>query len=75
MNKKIKLIILFISAITMQMSAQERQPAGMIRGQTLTVKVHNIKPVGGNLMVDVFNSETGFPDVYFKGEKFKSPIP
>jgi multimeric flavodoxin WrbA/uncharacterized protein (DUF2141 family) len=37
--------------------------------QRLTVGVHNIKPVGGNLMVGVFNSETGFPDVYFKGAK------
>jgi uncharacterized protein (DUF2141 family) len=37
--------------------------------QTLTVKVHNIEPVGGNLMVGVFNSEAGFPDVYFKGAK------
>jgi hypothetical protein len=32
MNKKIKLIILFISVITMQLSAQEHQPAGVIRG-------------------------------------------
>jgi uncharacterized protein (DUF2141 family) len=36
--------------------------------QTLTVKVHNIKSVSGNLMVGVFNSETGFPDVYYKGK-------
>jgi uncharacterized protein (DUF2141 family) len=37
--------------------------------QKLTVEVHNIKPISGNLMVGVFNSETGFPDVYYKGEK------
>ena len=40
-------------------------------GQTLTVKVHSIKPVLGNLMVGVFNDENGFPDVYYKGEKVK----
>lgn len=40
-----------------------------IYAQTLTVKVHNIKPVSGNLMVGVFNSEAGFPDVYFRGAK------
>jgi uncharacterized protein (DUF2141 family) len=37
--------------------------------QTLTVRVHNIKPVSGNLMVGVFNSETGFPDIYFRGTR------
>jgi uncharacterized protein (DUF2141 family) len=37
--------------------------------QTLTVSVHNIKPVAGNLMAGVFNSETGFPDAYYKGAK------
>jgi uncharacterized protein (DUF2141 family) len=40
-----------------------------IYAQTLTVKVHNIKPVSGNLMVGVFNSKAGFPDVYFRGTK------
>jgi uncharacterized protein (DUF2141 family) len=39
--------------------------------QKLTVRVHNINPVSGNLMVGVFNRETGFPDVYYKGEKIK----
>jgi uncharacterized protein (DUF2141 family) len=38
-------------------------------GQTLTVRVSNIKPVSGNLMVGVFNRENGFPDVYYKGIK------
>ena len=40
-----------------------------LHAQTLTVSVHNIKPVSGNLMVGVFNSEIGFPDVYYKGGK------
>ncbi|MDR3351178.1 MAG: DUF2141 domain-containing protein [Prevotellaceae bacterium] len=39
--------------------------------QKLTVKVNNIKPVSGNLMVGVFNDETGFPDTYYKGENIK----
>ena len=39
--------------------------------QKLTVSVHNIKPVSGNLMVGVFNKEDGFPDVCYKGEKIK----
>jgi uncharacterized protein (DUF2141 family) len=37
--------------------------------QTLTVKVNNIKQVSGNMMIGVFNRETGFPDVYCKGER------
>ena len=40
-----------------------------IYAKTLTVSVHNIKQVSGNLMVGVFNDENGFPDVYYKGEK------
>jgi uncharacterized protein (DUF2141 family) len=40
-----------------------------LSAQTLTVKVHNINPISGNLMVGVFNREAGFPDVYFKGKK------
>jgi uncharacterized protein (DUF2141 family) len=39
--------------------------------RTLTVKVSNIKQITGNLMVGVFNNETDFPDVYFKGLKVK----
>jgi uncharacterized protein (DUF2141 family) len=37
--------------------------------QKLTVKVHNIHPISGYLMVGVFNTEHGFPDVYYKGVK------
>ncbi|MDR1455778.1 MAG: DUF2141 domain-containing protein [Tannerella sp.] len=37
--------------------------------QKLTVSVHNIKPVSGNLMVGIFNSGKEFPDVYYKGVK------
>lgn len=39
--------------------------------QKLTVCVHNVKPVSGNLAVGVFNREAGFPDVYFKGASVK----
>ncbi|MDR1130711.1 MAG: DUF2141 domain-containing protein [Prevotellaceae bacterium] len=45
--------------------------AGSLFARTLTVKVSNIRQITGNLMVGVFNSETGFPDVYFKGAKVK----
>jgi uncharacterized protein (DUF2141 family) len=44
---------------------------GSLCAQKLTVRVSSIKPVSGNLMVGIFNTETGFPDVYFKGEKIK----
>jgi uncharacterized protein (DUF2141 family) len=37
--------------------------------QTLTVKVSNINPISGNLMVGVFNDEHSFPDIHFKGTK------
>jgi uncharacterized protein (DUF2141 family) len=45
--------------------------AGMssLCAQKLTVKVSNINPVSGNLMVGVFNKEHGFPDTYYKGVK------
>jgi uncharacterized protein (DUF2141 family) len=45
--------------------------AGMssLYAQKLTVKVNNISPVSGNLMVGLFNSERGFPDEYYKGVK------
>ncbi|MDR1169694.1 MAG: DUF2141 domain-containing protein [Prevotellaceae bacterium] len=42
---------------------------GSLCAQKLTVKVHNIHPVSGNLMVGVFNTERGFPDVYYRGVK------
>jgi uncharacterized protein (DUF2141 family) len=42
-----------------------------LHAQKLKVKANNIKQLTGNLMVGVFNSETDFPDVYFKGAKVK----
>ena len=56
--KKILLLLLFCFAKMSSLCAQN-----------LTVKVHNINPVSGNLMVGVFNSERDFPDVYYKGVK------
>jgi uncharacterized protein (DUF2141 family) len=59
-NKRITLLLLcFVAAIS------------SLHAQKLTVKVSGIKPVSGYLMVGVFNSETGFPDSYYKGEKIK----
>ncbi|MDR0604478.1 MAG: DUF2141 domain-containing protein [Bacteroidales bacterium] len=59
MNKRITLLLLLFCF------------AGVasLYAQTLTIRIHNIKPVSGNLMVGVFNSGTGFPDVYYKGYK------
>jgi uncharacterized protein (DUF2141 family) len=54
-----KAVLLFLSGF-----------AGMtLHAQTLTVKVHQIRPVSGNLMVGVFNTERGFPDDYYRGIK------
>jgi uncharacterized protein (DUF2141 family) len=41
----------------------------LLFAQKLTVRVNNINPLSGNLMVGVFNRENGFPDVYYKGIK------
>jgi uncharacterized protein (DUF2141 family) len=45
---------------------------GTLCAQTLTVRVSNIRPIAGNLVVGVFNSEAGFPDVYYKGKQLKA---
>lgn len=55
--KKAVLLLLF-SFVGMSLFAQQ-----------LTVKVHHIHPVSGNLMVGVFNTGRGFPDDYYRGVK------
>ena len=61
MNKRItfSLLLLYFAGIS------------PLFAQTLTVRVNNIKPVSGNLMIGVFNSATDFPNVYYKGERIK----
>ncbi|MDR0370944.1 MAG: DUF2141 domain-containing protein [Prevotellaceae bacterium] len=58
MKKSMVLLLIFVFA-----------GIGSLYAQKLTVRVHNINPVSGNLMVGVFNSEHNFPDIYFKGAK------
>jgi uncharacterized protein (DUF2141 family) len=41
----------------------------LLYAQKLTVRVNGIKTVSGDLMVGIFNSESSFPDVYYKGIK------
>ncbi|MDR0606277.1 MAG: DUF2141 domain-containing protein [Bacteroidales bacterium] len=61
MNKRItlSLLLLYFAGIS------------PLCAQTLTVRVNNIKPVSGNLMIGVFNSAANFPNVYYKGERIK----
>jgi uncharacterized protein (DUF2141 family) len=42
---------------------------GNLFAGTLTVRVENIDPGKGHLMVGIFNSEGNFPDDYYKGQR------
>jgi uncharacterized protein (DUF2141 family) len=45
--------------------------AGSLLAQTLTIRVENIEPDKGYLMVGVFNNKSNFPDNYFQGQRIK----
>jgi uncharacterized protein (DUF2141 family) len=44
---------------------------GSLLAQTLTIRIENIEPDKGYLMVGVFNNKSDFPDNYFQGQKIR----
>jgi uncharacterized protein (DUF2141 family) len=44
---------------------------GGLFAQTLTIRIENIEPDKGYLMVGVFNNKNNFPDNYFQRQKIK----
>jgi uncharacterized protein (DUF2141 family) len=57
LKKNAILLFLFIMAI------------GNLFAGTLTIRVENVEPGKGHLMVGIFNDEKNFPDDYFKGQR------
>jgi uncharacterized protein (DUF2141 family) len=44
---------------------------GDLFAQTLTIRIENIEPGKGYLMVGVFNNKNDFPDNYFQGQRIR----
>jgi uncharacterized protein (DUF2141 family) len=44
---------------------------GALFAQTLTIRVENIEPDKGYLMVGVFDNKNDFPDNYFQGQRIR----